>query len=183
MNAITALDPQSADGKAADLLGAVAKSLGSVPNLFRVAAQSPAALEGLLALSSALRTGRLSGRTREALALTVAELNGCDYCLSAHTLLGKGAGLSDADIEAARQGRSPDAEWQAALDLAAAVVRMRGRVAEADLARARQAGLDDGQIVEIVAQVALNTFTNYLNLVARTEIDFPVVKTLPRQAA
>ncbi|TPQ52013.1 peroxidase [Prosthecomicrobium hirschii] len=183
MNAITALDPQSADGKVADLLGAVAKSLGSVPNLFRVAAQSPASLEGLLALSSALRTGRLSGRTREALALTVAELNGCDYCLSAHTLLGKGAGLSDADIEAARQGRSADTERQAALDLAAAVVRMRGRVADADLARARQAGLDDGQIVEIVAQVVLNTFTNYLNLVARTEIDFPVVKTLPRQAA
>lgn len=106
MSRIPAIDPARADAKAQPLLDAVNKSLGVTPNLFRVAANSAAALEGLLDLNGALAKGRLDARTRETIALAVAEANGCDYCLSAHSVLGAGAGLSEADIAAARVGRA-----------------------------------------------------------------------------
>lgn len=183
MTRIAPLDPAAAEGKAADLLAAVAKTLGMTPNLFRVAARSPAVLEGLLGLSGALGAGRLPARTREAIALSVAELNGCDYCLSAHAAIGRRVGLSEAEVGAARLGRSDDAERQAALEFARAVVTARGRVTDADVERARSADLDDGALVEIVAHVALNVFTNYLNIVAGTEIDFPVLRTGTPRAA
>lgn len=181
MSRIPALDPAS--GKAQELLAAVAAKLGATPNLFKVAAHSPAALEGLLSLNGALGSGVLPGRTRESLAIAVAEVNGCDYCLSAHSLLGKGAGLSDADITLARAGRAADGKAEAALAFARAVVAQRGKVGDADLAAARAAGLDDGALVEVVAHVAMNIFTNYLNNVAETEIDFPVVRSGAPRAA
>ena len=105
MSRIPALDPAAVQGKAKDLLDAVQKALGVTPNMFRVAAQSPAALEGLLSLNAAVNQGTLAAKVREQLALAVAENNSCDYCLSAHTFLGKHAGLSDADVVQARQGR------------------------------------------------------------------------------
>jgi uncharacterized peroxidase-related enzyme len=156
------------------LLDGVKKGLGVVPNLFRVAAQSPAALESLVALFGATGKGSFNAKTREAIALAVSEANGCDYCLSAHTALGKHAGLADDAIASAREARSDDARQQAILGLGRAIVDHRGRATKA-LEEARRAGLSDGEIVEIVANVALTTFTNYLNELAETEIDFPVV--------
>lgn len=183
MSRIPPVDPATTSGKAGNLLAAVAARFGSTPNLFRVAAQSPAALEGLLGLSGALGGGALTAATRESVALAVAEANGCDYCLSAHSLIGRGAGLSEADIALARTGRAADSRLEATLAFARAVLATRGRVSDADLATARAAGLDDGALVEVVAHVALNVFTNYLNNVADTEIDFPVVRTSLSQAA
>jgi uncharacterized peroxidase-related enzyme len=159
-------------------LGAVAKSLGSVPNLFRLVGNSPAALKGYLGLNSALASSQLDSRTQERIALTVAELNGCDYCLSAHTYLGRNvAGLDDAEITANRHGSSNDIRSAAALRFAGQVVRSRGHVADEDLRAVKAAGFADAELVEIVLAIALNTFTNYINEVARTEIDFPVVHT------
>lgn len=180
---IPALDPATATGKAKDLLSAVQARFGATPNLFKVAANAPAALEGLVSLSGALGSGALPAKTRESLAIAVAEVNGCDYCLSAHTLIGKGAGLSDADITLARAGRAADGKAEAAIAFARAVVARRGQVSDADLSAARAAGLDDGALVEVVAHVAVNIFTNYLNNVAGTEIDFPVVRTGTPRAA
>jgi len=158
------------------MLDAVEKQLGSVPNLFRLVAASPAALEGYLGLSGGLAKGKLPAPTRERIALAVAQHNGCDYCLSAHTYLGERfARLDAAEMAANRSGASNDPKADAAVRFAAKVARERGRVADADLAAVRAAGYDDAQIVEIVQHVALNVFTNYLNEVARTEIDFPVV--------
>ena len=158
------------------------KQLGSVPNLFRVIANSPAGLQGYLGLSGALAKGSLDARTRERIAIAVAEINGCGYCLSAHTYLGKTlAKLDDAEITANRSGASNDPKADAALRFAVSVVTTRGHVSDAELASVRQAGFDDAQIVEIVLHVALNTLTNYVNEVAGTEIDFPVVA--PRKAA
>ncbi|MBM2294916.1 carboxymuconolactone decarboxylase family protein [Sulfitobacter pseudonitzschiae] len=158
------------------LLQAVEKQLGSVPNLFRLASVSPAALEGYLSLSGALGKGRLPAATRERVALAVAQANGCNYCLSAHTYLGKNlAKLDEAEIAANRAGRSNDAKADAAVRFAIKVVDARGRVAVEDLRDVREAGYDDGQIIEIVQHVALNVWTNYLNELAQTEIDFPVV--------
>lgn len=158
------------------LLQAVQKQLGSMPNLFRVTGNSPAALEGYLGLNGALAKGKLDAPTRERIALAVAEINGCGYCLSAHTYLGKKlAKLDDAKIAANRSGTSHDAKADAAVRFAVKIVTERGHVASADLDAVRAAGYGDAEIVEIVLHVALNTLTNYVNEVAGTDIDFPVV--------
>ena len=158
------------------LLQAVQKQLGSVPNLFRVVGNSPAALEGYLGLNGALAKGKLDAKTRERIALAVAEINGCGYCLAAHTYLGKNlAKLDDAEIAANRAGTSNDAKADAAVRFAGKVVSERGHVALDDLDAVRAAGYGDAEILEIVVHVALNTLTNYVNEVAGTDIDFPVV--------
>ena len=157
-------------------LEAVKQQLGSVPNLFRVVANSPAALQGYLGLNGALAKGALDAKTRERIALAVAEINGCNYCLSAHTYLGKTvAKLDDAEITANRNGASNDPKADAAVRFAAKIVSARGHVSDAGLAAVKRAGFDDAQVIEIVLHVALNTLTNYVNEVAKTEIDFPVV--------
>jgi uncharacterized peroxidase-related enzyme len=164
------------------MLEAVKRQLGSVPNLFRLVANSPAALAGYLGMQGALSKGALPAATRERIALAVAEVNGCNYCLAAHTYLGRNlARLGDAEIEANRAGGSGDAKANAAVKFAAKVARERGHVEREDLAAVRAAGYDDAQIIEIVQHVALNTWTNYVNEVAGTDIDFPVAA--PRQAA
>jgi uncharacterized peroxidase-related enzyme len=172
----------SAPAASQPLLQAVNKQLGSVPNLFRLVAHSPAALEGYLGMSGALGKGALAAATRERIALAVAEINGCGYCLSAHTYLGKHvAKLDDAEIAANRSGMSNDLKADAAVRFAVEVTQRRGKVSAEAVAAVRDAGYSDAEIIEIVQHVALNTWTNYVNEVAGTEIDFPVV-TL-RQAA
>jgi uncharacterized peroxidase-related enzyme len=160
-------------------LQAVHKQLGSVPNLFRVVSHSPAALEGYLGMSGALAKGRLPAATRERIALAVAELNQCDYCLAAHSYLGRNlARLDDAEIRANRAGHSHDPQADAAVRFAVKVVQDRGHVSDAEVQAVRDAGYDDAQLVEIVQHVALNTWTNYLNSVAGTVVDFPVVDSI-----
>ena len=158
------------------LLEAVKRQLGIVPNLFRLVSNSPVALEGYLGVLGALNKGVLPAPTRERIALAVAEINGCNYCLSAHTYLGKNvAKLDDAEITANRSGASNDPKADAAVRFAAKIARERGHVSEDDVRAVKLAGYDDAQVVEIVQHVALNTWTNYINEVAKTEIDFPVV--------
>lgn len=157
-------------------LDAVNKQIGSVPNLFRLIANSPAVLTGYLGFSGAL-TKALDVKTRERIALAVAQVNGCDYCLSAHTYLGLNlAKLSPEEIALNRRGGSSDAKADAAVRFAADVAQNRGHVSNDAIAAVRAAGFTDGQIVEIVALVAENVFTNFLNEVAATDIDFPVVR-------
>lgn len=156
------------------LLEAVNKQIGSVPNLFRLVANSPAALEGYLGMSGALAKGRLPAQTRERIALAVAQINACGYCLAAHSYMGAHlAKLSAEEIAANRNGGSTDAKADAAVRFAASVATQRGHVSDAEVAAVRAAGYDDAQIVEIVQHVALNTWTNYINEVAKTVIDFP----------
>jgi len=156
------------------LLEGAKRQLGVIPNLFRLLGTSPAALDGYLALGGALAKGSLDARTRERLAIVIAEQNGCGYCLAAHTYLGKNAAkLDDAELEAARDARSSDPKVAAALRFAKAVVRERGHVPASALAEVQDAGWSDAQIVEIVMHVALNVLTNYVNSVAETEVDFP----------
>jgi uncharacterized peroxidase-related enzyme len=156
-------------------LDAVGAKLGVIPNLFRLVGTSPAALEGYLGLSAAL--GRtLDLKTRERIALTVAQVNGCDYCLSAHSYIGQTmAKLDPAEIALARQGGSADARADAAVRFARKVVETRGQVSDTDLEAVKRAGFTDANVVEIVLVVAENVLTNLLNNVARTDIDFPVV--------
>ncbi|MDH5227611.1 MAG: peroxidase-related enzyme [Gammaproteobacteria bacterium] len=170
---------EAAPATSQPLLQAVHKQLGSVPNLFRVVSHSPAALEGYLGMSGALAKGRLPAATRERIALAVAELNQCGYCLAAHSYLGRNlARLDDAEIRANRAGHSHDPQADAAVGFAVKVVQERGHVSDADVQAVRDAGYDDAQLVEIVQHVALNTWTNYLNSVAGTAVDFPVVESI-----
>lgn len=167
---------EDAPAASQSLLVAVKQKLGVVPNLFRLVANSPAALEGYVSLFGALGKGSLPSATHERIALAVAEINGCSYCLSAHTYLGKNvAKLDDAEMTANRNGMSNDPKADAAVRFAAKVARERGHVGQADFDAVRQAGYVDAQVIEIVLHVALNTWTNYINEVAATDIDFPLV--------
>lgn len=157
------------------ILDAVHQQLGVVPNMFRLIARSPAALQGYVANRNALGKA-LDVKTRERIALAVAQINGCDYCLSAHSYLALNlAKLSPEEIALNRAAASGDPQADAAVRFAAKVVGGRGRVTEAELKTVRDAGFTDGQIVEIIAVAAENIFTNMLNIVAETDIDFPVV--------
>jgi uncharacterized peroxidase-related enzyme len=176
MSRINIPDRQSAPAASQPLLDAVEKQLGVVPNLYRLVGNSPAALEALLGINSAL--GRsLDVATRARIALAVAQVNGCDYCLSAHAYLAEHlAKLDAAEIARNRQGASNDPRAHAAVAFAARAAAERGRVTDADLAAVKIAGYSEAQIIEIVGLVAANVFTNFVNNVAQTDIDFPVVR-------
>lgn len=170
---------EAAPAAAQPLLELVKQQLGSAPNLFRIVANSPAGLEGYLSLNGALGKGQLDARTRNRIALTVAEANGCTYCLSAHTYLGKNlAKLDDAEMAANQRGNSSDPKAAVALSFASKLVKLRGHVSEADVQAVRAAGYSDAQLVEIILHVALNTLTNYVNTALATDVDFPVVSPI-----
>ncbi|MEN2789946.1 carboxymuconolactone decarboxylase family protein [Sphingomonas oligophenolica] len=175
MSRLTIPAREDAPATSQPMLDAVEKQLGVVPNLFRLVGTSPAALEGYLGLNAALaRT--LDAKTRERIALAIAQANGCDYCLSAHSYLGLNlARIDEVEIALNRAGHSGDARADAAVVFARKVLEARGKVSDADLAAVRLAGFTEAQVIEIVATVALNVLTNYINNVAETDIDFPVV--------
>lgn len=176
MNALPLVDPATATGPAADLLAAVKKSLGVVPNMTKAMANSPALLEGYIGLNGALNGGVLPVATRESIALAVGQENSCNYCLSAHTYLGEHVAKMSGDaILDARGASADDPKTAAILALAVAVTRGRGQVDADTLARVRAAGVADAEIAETVGHVALNVLTNYFNILAEVEIDFPVV--------
>jgi len=181
MSRINQVDPAAAEGKAEQLLAAVKQKLGAAINITRVMANQPAVLEGYLGLSGALAGGAFTAKTREAVALAVAGKTGCEYCASAHTYLAGSLKVDPAESSRNLQGQSTDARTQAILTLARAIVDTRGKVTDAQIEAARAAGLTDADIVETVGNVAVNLFTNFINNVAGTDIDFPVVK-LPEAA-
>ena len=172
-NRIQPVDPDRATGAIKRLFAEVRAKFALVPNLFRVLANAPAALEGLMGLSAALARGALDEKTREQLALAIAESNLCTYCLSGHTAMAAKIGLSRVEIDDAIRASAADARTDAILKLARNIVVQRGELSDADLGRARAGGLSGGEIVETVANVALNIFENYMSHVARVPIDFP----------
>jgi uncharacterized peroxidase-related enzyme len=178
MERITPINPQAAQGRAKELLDAVKAKLGIIPNMTRSMAVSPPVLEAYVGFIGALGQGVLPPRVREQLALDVGEANHCDYCVSAHCVLGKGAGLSEQEVLASRRGASTDPKTDVLLGFARKLVANRGLVDDADIAAVREAGFGDAEIAEVVAHVGLNTFTNYFNHVAGTTIDFPKAPAL-----
>jgi uncharacterized peroxidase-related enzyme len=178
---IPALDNVPENSK--PILDAVNKQLGIVPNMFRLFAKSPAALTGLTSLSGALGK-TLDVKTRERIALAVAQVNGCDYCLSAHTYLGLNlAKISQEEVTLNRQGLSSDPKALAAVRFAAKVTETRGHISDADLTAVLDAGYTEAQVIEIVSLVAENVLTNFINIVAQTDIDFPVVQAIDLKTA
>ena len=174
--AFTPVDPSSATGTTAELLAQVRKSLGTVPNMTAAMANSPTLLKAYLALSGAVAGGALSPAARERLAVATAQLNGCEYCLSAHTYVGAQVAKIDADeLERARWGQSQDPHLAALLELSNTIAENAGDVDAEDLDRARRAGVTDEEIGELVANLALNILTNYFNVLAGVDNDWPVV--------
>lgn len=176
MARVTVIDPSQASGETRELLDAVRASLGMVPNFIRVLANSPAALQAFLGLHGIAGSGVLDAKTRERIALAVAQQNSCQYCVSAHTAIGRKAGLDNGEMAANREGRSSDTKAAAALAFAKALVETTGEVSKAEFDAVRAAGHSDAEIVEILTHVAMNIFTNLLGKATQVEIDFPKVE-------
>lgn len=184
MQRITAAHPDHASGPLADLFTAVQGKLGMVPNMMRTMGASPAVLDAYLSFTGALGKGRLSAKLGELIALAVAEANGCDYCLAAHTTIATQLMHLPADTAlAARAGHGVDAKTDAALAFARALVATRGQVSAADVQATRDAGYTEGEVGEIIAYTAINIFTNYFNTAAATVVDFPAAEKLAQVAA
>jgi len=175
MSRLVQITDNDASPKAAELLSAIKSKIGMVPNLYRVLASQPAALEATLQFGETLSKGSFDPQTRDAIALSVAGANDCDYCASAHSAISKGLKVDNVEIANRLRGKSTDPKINAILTFANAVVEKRGFADDSDLKAARDAGLDDGEIVETIANVVANILTNYINHVAQTDIDFPAV--------
>lgn len=176
MSRIHVVSPSSANPEQKALLDAIHSQLGMVPNFLKVFANSPAALKAFLGLHGIAGEGALDAQTRERIALALAQQNSCEYCLSAHTAIGRKAGLSSGEIEANRAGTSQDAKAAAAVKFARALVEHSGEVTSAEIMEVRQAGYGDAEIVEIITHVGMNILTNILGKASRVEIDFPKVE-------
>lgn len=176
MARVAIIDPKTATGEAKQLLDAVESGLGMVPNFIRVLANSPAALNAFLGIHAIAGAGVLDPRTRERIALAVAEQNACQYCVSAHTAIGRKVGLDNQEMLANRMGRSSDAKAEAALIFARALVEQTGLVSKAEFDAVRAAGHSDAEIIEVITHVAMNIFTNLLGRSTQVEIDFPTIE-------
>jgi uncharacterized peroxidase-related enzyme len=182
MSRVPLIDPAHASGERKQLLDQIHGAFGATPAMFRAVANSSAALKSLWGSFGALGAGVVPAKLAEQIAVAVADRNGCEYCLAAHTMLGRKAGASAAEMAAAQQGEAADARTAAALRFALKLVNDRAHVSDADVQALRAAGFDDEHIVEILAHVALNLFTNYVNVAFGVPVDFPAVK-LQRAAA
>lgn len=176
MSRVPLIDTSVAPAASKGLLDQIHGAFGATPNMFRAVANSPAALKSMWASFGALGGGVLPAQLGEKIAVAVADSNRCEYCLAAHTALGRKAGASAAEMAAAQAGRADDPQTSAALDFALKLVRQHGQVGDGDVAALRAAGFDDEQIVEILAHVALNLFTNYVNVAFNVPVDFPRVQ-------
>lgn len=175
MSRINVIDPHNANPEQKALLDAIQGQLGMVPNFLKVFANSPVALQAFLGLHGVANAGSLSPQTRERIALALAQQNTCEYCLSAHTAIGRKAGLTGDEIAAARAGSSEDAKAAVAVKLARSLVEHKGDITTAELIEAREAGYSDADIVEIITHVGMNLLTNILGKASRVDIDFPKV--------
>jgi len=179
MSRISLVDTATAAGDRKALLDQIQGAFGATPNMFRVVANSPSALRSMWGSFGALGGGVLGAALGEQIAVAIANRNACGYCLAAHTVLGRKAGVSEDALAAAQAGESPDPRVAAALRFALKIVDERGHVTDADVKALRVAGFDDEHIVEILAHVALNLFTNYVNVAFAVPVDFPEVRLRP----
>lgn len=176
MARVAVIDPQTATGEAKQMLDTVQSGLGMIPNFIRALANSPAALKAFLGIHEIASTGYLDLKTRERIALAVAEQNACQYCVSAHTAIGRKVGLDNPEMLANRMGHSSDAKAEAALTFARALVEHTGQVSRSEFDAVRSAGHSDGEIIEIITHVAMNIFTNLIGKATQVEIDFPSIE-------
>lgn len=175
MSRINVVERDSANPEQTELFDAIQGQLGMVPNFLKVFANSPAALSGFLGLHGIAGAGSLDPQTRERIALTLAQKNSCQYCVSAHTAIGRKAGLSSAEMDANRAGTSQDAKAALAVKFSQALIEHKGEVTNDEIQELRDAGYSESDIVEIIAHTGMNFLTNLIGKVSRVSIDFPTV--------
>lgn len=178
MTRVKPIQEDTAEAEVSVIYKGIKSKMGKVPNIFLNMGNSPAVLKGYLGLSDAAGHTSLSPKLRELIALTVGQANNCGYCLSAHTAIAQGSGVSDQEILSARKGAAKDAKTQAILAFAKIVVEKKGLVTDQDVATLKAAGVSDSEIVEIILVITLNIFTNYFNHITDPKIDFPVAPKL-----
>lgn len=176
MNRVPLIDRTHTTAERKALLDDIHAAFGATPNMFRAVANSPAALNSMWGAFGALGAATLGAKLGEQIAVAVADRNACEYCLAAHSALGRKAGASAEEMTDAQVGRSADPKTQAALQFALKLVDARGQVTQADVQGLRDVGFSDEAVVEILAHVALNLFTNYVNVALAVPVDFPSVK-------
>nr|WP_315846309.1 carboxymuconolactone decarboxylase family protein [uncultured Achromobacter sp.] len=176
MTRVSLIDSSNTTADRAALLTQIHNAFGATPNMFKAVANSPAALKSMWGAFGALGGGVIPAKLGEQIAVAVADRNACEYCLAAHTALGRKAGASAEEMSAAQGGQATDPKTAAALRFALQLVEARGQVSQADVQAVRAAGFNDEAIVEILAHVALNLFTNYVNVAFAVPVDFPGVK-------
>jgi uncharacterized peroxidase-related enzyme len=179
MSRVTLIDADRPIPAVAEPIAQIRGAFGTVPNMFRAAANSPAALKSLWGAFGALGSGKLGAKLGEQIAVAIANRNACNYCLAAHTALGRKAGATSDEMTSAQAGRSDDPKTAAVLAFVSKVVENRAQVSAADVQTLKAAGFDDEAVVEIIAHIALNTFTNYLNVALDVPVDFPGIKLRP----
>ncbi len=175
MSRLTDIREQDATGKAAELFSGIKKAVGKVPNAYlTIGGHSPEALQQALAHNAMLHKGSLNAKMLEAINLSVSEATQCDYCLAAHTLMAKKAGFSSKQIHALRRGEyAEDAQLDALVKFAQTLVTTTGTLPEANVTALKHAGFSDRQIVEIISAISAILFTNMVNRVNDTVVDFP----------
>lgn len=175
MARIPLTDPQNVTGERKEIFSQIHKAFGVTPNMFKAIGNSPAALKMMWSAFGALGGGKIGSKLGEQIAVAVAQANNCEYCLSAHTALGKGAGLSSEVMVLAQTGKSNDPKTQAALNFVLKLVKEKAHVSPDDISALRSAGFNDEEVAEILAHVALNIFTNYTNVAFDVPVDFPKI--------
>lgn len=173
MSKVQPVTVEDAKGEVKEIYQSLQKSMGKVVNIFQTMGNSPAVLKGFLAFSEAANHTSLSAKLREEIALLIGQINHCEYCLAAHSAIGKMKGLSDEEIIKARQGETSDPKEQAILKFAKQIVESRGNISNKELASLKAAGVNDTELVEIIFVVMLNMYTNYFNHITDPVIDFP----------
>lgn len=176
LNRIKLLNQNEASKESQELLVKVKEKFGGIPNVFKMMANSSAVLESYLNFSNALSKSKLDVKIAERIALFTAQLNACEYCLAAHSLIAKNTGIEEDEILNARCGKSSDEKVQAALNFTHSILKNAGKIEDVELSAVRAAGFSDEEILEITANVSLNILTNSLNSLAVTQVDFPKVK-------
>ncbi|MCE2571271.1 carboxymuconolactone decarboxylase family protein [Motilimonas eburnea] len=179
MSRINLVTPEQANPEQQALFAAIEQQLGVVPNFLKVLANSPAALKAFLGLHTIANEGSLTPQTKERIALGLAQQNACQYCVSAHTALGKSVGLSADEMAANREGGSSDSKAAVAVKFAQALAEKKGEVSSAELLALQNAGYSDAEVVEIITHVGMNVLTNILGKASRVEIDFPKIELHP----
>lgn len=175
MARIEILNPETTTGEKKEILAQINNAFGVTPNMFKTIANSTPALKMMWSAFGALGSGKIGAKLGEQIAVAVADVNRCEYCLAAHTALGKGAGLSAETMAQAQLGRSTDPKTQAALTFVIKLVKERANVSPDDISSLKRAGYTEEEVAEILAHVALNIFTNYTNVAFDVPVDFPKV--------
>ena len=182
MKTLKVLNIEQVDGQTKEIFNNISQKVGRVPNLYAAMANSPQLLGGFLAFEESLKQGSFSAKENEAIALAVSQSNNCDYCLAAHSAIGKMLGYSENEVIDIRKGTSADRKLNALTNLATELTEKRGHASKESISNFLEAGYTHQSLAELIGMVAIRSITNYIFSNGNFEIDFPKAKSLEEAA-